>query len=338
MRDNFDRQYRMTVGQAGMEGFTVGETSKGNYEPLHISFSLQKSDLTTQNTGKIEIWNLSDVHIAELERPNCVVSLKAGYGNNMALIFAGIVSFTKTEMDNADRKTTIEVVDNLVAIRDTYVSISYNGVVSWRTIFDDVANQIGVVPIYSYNAEFVNVENGFSFVGLAKDILSKGCECCGMDWSIQNGILQIKKKGDAISQDVYVLAPETGLIGMPEKIAITDKKESTKNTVGWDVTYFMNGAINVNDMVSLQSKMITGFFYVSTLEITGDNVSGDWVCKARLTSLAQNTASSGSAEVGSQVTGQTEQTSMAKKNREKKEKENEKETGSSALYGWIFGG
>ncbi len=336
MRKNFDRQYRMTVGQAGMEGFTVGETTLNNPEPLHISFSLQKSDLTTQNTGKIEIWNLSDAHIAELERPNCVVSLRAGYKTNMTLIFAGIVSFTKTEMDNADRKTTIEVVDNLIALRDSYVSISYNGVVNWRTIFDDVANQIGVVPVYSYNAEFVNVENGFSFIGLAKDILSKGCECCGLDWSIQNGILQIKKKGDAISQSVYLLAPDTGMIGMPEKVAITDKNDSTKNTTGWDVTYFMNGAININDMVSLQSKLITGFFYVSTLEITGDNVSGDWVCKARLSSLAQNEASSGNAEAGSQVTGQTEQTSVAKKNREKKEKEKEQTEYSSVAYGILF--
>ncbi len=75
-RSNFDRQYRVTIGQAGKEGFTIGE---GYPQALHVEFSFEKTDLETQNTGKITIWNLNKEHLSELEKPNCVVALSARY-------------------------------------------------------------------------------------------------------------------------------------------------------------------------------------------------------------------------------------------------------------------
>ena len=280
--DNFDRQYRLAAGPAGGAGFEVGETSKAQPVALHVNFSLQKSDLETQNTGRVTLWNLNPSQLAVLNEKDCVVSLKAGYGSKLALIFAGIVSYVSTTIDSADRKTEIEVIDNLVEIRDTYVSVSYNGTVNWKTIFDDVAAQMGVAVSYSYNAEFVDISNGFSFVGLARDIMTKGCKCCNLSWSIQNGVMQVKKPGDVMSREVYVLSPDTGLLGIPARVVITQDEATGKNTLGWDVEYFLNGAINIDDYVKLESETVIGYFRVYSLEISGDNVSGDWICKARL--------------------------------------------------------
>ena len=280
--DNFDRQYRLAAGPAGGAGFEVGETSKAQPVALHVNFSLQKSDLETQNTGRVTLWNLNPSQLAVLNEKDCVVSLKAGYGSKLALIFAGIVSYVSTTIDSADRKTEIEVIDNLVEIRDTYVSVSYNGTVNWKIIFDDVAAQMGVAVSYSYNAEFVDISNGFSFVGLARDIMTKGCKCCNLSWSIQNGVMQVKKPGDVMSREVYVLSPDTGLLGIPARVVITQDEATGKNPLGGDVEYFLNGAINIDDYVKLESETVTGYFRVYSLEISGDNVSGDWICKARL--------------------------------------------------------
>lgn len=285
---NFDRQYRLAAGQGGKTGFEIGEVSSTYPVPLHITFSLEKSDLETQNTGKIEVWNLSKAHIAVLEKTNCIVSLRAGYGSNMALIFAGYVSFVSTVMDGADRKTTIEVLDSLTEARNTYVSLSYNGTVNWKTIFDDVAAQIGCAVVYSYNAQFSNVSNGYSYVGLAKNVLTKGCNCCGMSWSIQNGVLHIKRSGDSISQTGYLISADTGMIESPEKVVITNSDDTDTNTIGYDVSYLLNGAIDVDDYVKLVSDTVTGYFYVYSLQISGDNMKGDWLCTARLLELSQN--------------------------------------------------
>ena len=280
--DNFDRQYRLAAGPAGGTGFEVGETSKAQPVAPHINFFLQKSDLETQNTGRVTLWNLNPPQLAVLNEKDCVVSLKAGYGSKLALIFDGIVSYVSTTIDSADRKTEIEVIDNLVEIRDTYVSVSYNGTVNWKIVFDDVAAQMGVAVSYSYNAEFVDISNGFSFVGLARDIMTKGCKCCNLSWSIQNGVMQVKKPGDVMSREVYVLSPDTGLLGIPARVVITQDEATGKNTLGWDVEYFLNGAINIDDYVKLESETVTGYFRAYSLEISGDNGSGDWICKARL--------------------------------------------------------
>lgn len=279
---NFDRQYRLSAGKAGGIGFEIGGTSKSQPVPLHINFSLQKSDLETQNTGRVTVWNLNKQHIATLDEKDCVLSLKAGYGNRMPLIFAGIVSSATTTRDGADRKTEIEVVDNLVEIRDTYVTISYTGNVNWKTIMDDVANQMGVAATYSYNATFSDIPNGFSFVGQARDIMTKGCNCCGLVWSLQNGVMQIKKPGDTMSREVYVLSEDSGLLGIPARVTEAATQESSTPEIGWDVEYFLNGAINIDDYVKLESEKVKGYFRVYSIEMSGDNVSGDWICKARL--------------------------------------------------------
>lgn len=280
--ENFNRQYRLSAGSAGATGFEIGETSASQPVPLHIEFSIQKSDLETQNTGRVTVWNLNKAELAVLEENDCCVTLRAGYGSRLSLIFSGIVNYATTTIDSADRKTEIEVVDNLIEIRDTYVAVSYKGTVNWKTIFNDVASQMGVAVSYSYNATFSDISNGYSFVGLARDIMTKGCKCCGLSWSLQNGVMQVKKPGDTMSREVYVLSPDTGLLGIPARVVITQDEDTGQNTLGWDVEYFLNGAINIDDYVRLESSTVTGYFRVYSLEMSGDNVSGDWICKARL--------------------------------------------------------
>lgn len=279
---NFDRQYRIACGPTGGTGFEIGATSPGQPVPLHISFAFQKSDLETQNTGKVTIWNLNKEHLAVINEKDCALSLKAGYGNVMPLIFTGIISFAQTTADGADRKTEIDVVDNLVEIRDTYVSVSYNGTVNWKTIFDDAASQMGVAVSYSYNAEFADIANGFSFVGQARDIMTKGCDCCGLVWSLQNGVMQVKKPNDVMSKEVFLLSPDTGLLGIPSQVVVTQSEATGENELGWDVEYFLNGAIHIDDYVKVESETVTGYFRVYSIDMQGDNVSGDWICKARL--------------------------------------------------------
>lgn len=273
---NFDRQYRLIAGQAGAEGFMIG----GGSRPLHISFAIEKADTDSQNTAKVSIWNLNDEHIAELGKKDCTITLRAGYGSRMPLIFSGIVTFAKSKKDGNDVVTEVELVDNRVELRDTYVSISYSGNINSETVVQDIAGQMGLAVSFSYNAEFKDIPNGYSFVGPARDALTKACETSGLTWSINNGVLQIKKPGDTMSLEVYELSVDTGLVGIPEQVQVSaDVGEPQR---GWDVEYLMNAAINVSDYVYLNSKYVQGYFRVYSVAIEGDNMEGIWTCKARL--------------------------------------------------------
>lgn len=107
---NFDRQYRISCGPAGGTGFEIGATSPSQPVPLHISFSFQKSDLETQNTGKVTIWNLNKEHLAVLNEKDCVLVLKAGYGTVMPLIFTGNHSSEDHHVKHGDKITQLCIV------------------------------------------------------------------------------------------------------------------------------------------------------------------------------------------------------------------------------------
>lgn len=273
---NFDRQYRLSAGKAGSQGFEIGEGPR----PLHISFSVEKADTDSANTAKVSLWNLSPAHKSELNKDDCVVSLRAGYGSVMPLIFAGVVTFCKTKLDGSDELTEAELVDNRIELRDTYVSVSYTGSVNCKTLIQDTADQMGVTVSFSYNATFKEIPNGYSYVGPARNVLTKACETSGLVWSINNGVLQVKKPGDTMSREVYELSAETGLVGTPERVQISEEDGSF--SYGWDVEYLMNAAINIDDFVYLNSKYVRGYFRVYSVVIEGDNTEGSWTCTARL--------------------------------------------------------
>lgn len=273
---NWDRQYRLSAGQAGSTGFEIGQGTR----PLHISFSIERADTESANTAKVSLWNLSPEHLAELNKDDCVVVLRAGYGSVMPLVFTGVVTFAKSKMDGSDVMTEIELVDNRIELRDTFVSVGYAGTVNCKTLIQDTADQMGLTVSFSYNAEFKDIPNGFSYVGPAATVLTKACETSGLVWSINNGVLQVKKPNDTMSREVYELSAETGLIGTPSRVQISDKADSYE--YGWDVEFLMNAAITIDDYVYLNSKVVRGYFRVYSIAIEGDNMEGSWTCTVRL--------------------------------------------------------
>jgi hypothetical protein len=94
--------------------------------------------------------------------------------------------------------------------------------------------------------------------------------------------MQVKKPRDTMSRNVYLLNKSTGLVGIPARVIVTQDDTAGTKQMGWDVEYFMNGAINVDDYVKLETSTVTGYFRVYSLTLEGDNTTGDWTCEARL--------------------------------------------------------
>lgn len=292
MSSNWDRQYRCTIGQPGQTGILLGEKKGESGMPLHISFSIEKGDKESNNTATVKFWNLAPKTIAEIKRKNAVLELRAGYGANLPLILSGDISKACTEQENANRVTTIDVVDGLVATRDTYVSISFAKKTNGLKIIESIANSMGISYLISEEAkkrlEQKAFTNGYSAVGAGKTVLQKVCGTCGLSWSIQNSVLQIVVTGNTISSNAYVLSAKTGLLDIPKEITIssTNKDSQTQESrKGYEVRYFMNGAINVDDLIMLDSKYAKGFFKVCSIAINGDNFDGEWTCTAQITEV-----------------------------------------------------
>lgn len=276
--ENFMRRYVLRCGKQGKNGFEIGNENNGD-TALHISFSIEKSDSKNPNDAQVQIWNLSDKSLKVLDSKNCVVELRAGYGDNMPLVLAGNISSSVTTLDGADKMTEIKVVDGMVELRDSVLSISLNGKVNAKTVYERIAREMGIPIVFAADISFKSFPHGFRYVGKAKGTLQKVAEYCGHKWSIQNQVLQVTLPGRALSSMAYLLSPDTGLINIPKKITIGSDDEAK---TGWEVEYFLNGAIGVNDIVQLKSNIVNGYFRVYKVTMDGDNLEGDWICTAQL--------------------------------------------------------
>lgn len=280
--ENFLRRYTLKCGKMGKNGFEIGNINDAVSPALHISFSVEKSDVESPNTAKVQVWNLSEKNRKILETKDCIVELKAGYGDNTALILVGNIISSITTPDSADRMTEIEVMDGRVALRDTVISLSLNGPVNCRDVYAQIAEKMGLSIVFAGDLSFKKMPKGFSYVGKAKNALQKIATYCKHKWTIQNQVIQITLPGRAVSTRSYLLSSNTGLLSTPKRIMIGSNSETESQKAGWEVQYFLNGAIGVNDIVQLKSSAASGYFRVYKVTFDGDNMEGDWICTAQL--------------------------------------------------------
>lgn len=276
---NWRRTYTLKAGVRNQTGFLVGNVESADQIALKIDFEIEKADVKSPNTGKITIWNLSDDNLKILEQEKCIVELKAGYDMTMPLALVGAVASVTTSPDNADRQTELQVADGLISVRDIYITVSLNGVVKSQDLYALIASEMRLPIVFSEELAYVDLPNGFSFVGKAKDALQKVATYNGHIWSIQNQIIQVTYSGRPLSPIGYVLNSSTGLINVPKRVTI--ETQSSKQT-GWEVEFLLNPAIGVNDVVRIESKAVNGLFRVQKITHKGDNYEGDWISTAQV--------------------------------------------------------
>ena len=78
--ENFMRTYTMKCGKMKSKGFMIGNNQNATETTLHVSFSVEKCDVESPNTAKVQVWNLSDENLKILDGKDCIVELKAEYG------------------------------------------------------------------------------------------------------------------------------------------------------------------------------------------------------------------------------------------------------------------
>lgn len=289
---NFNRQYRVIAGGSGANGFVVGDIDPKTGRSLRCKFDVERGDSESNNTATVTLYNLSPQSLACLEQDNCVLELQAGYDGDLSTIISGTVSFFETVHEGSDVATEISVVDGLVSSRDTNLSFGYSGSVNGMKILSDAAAKMGCSILFSPSCKFPAFNN-FSFVGSAISLFHQVSGASNCNFSIQNGIVQVCAANEPITVSAYVLSPDTGLIGWPERLynsASTSNADNgntsvRKTQIGWKVTFLMNGHIQVNDVVFLKSALASGTFRVAKIDTSGDSEGtgeGSWACVAEL--------------------------------------------------------
>lgn len=296
---NFNRQYCILAGIPGHTGIEI--SSDGVARPLHVNFDFEKTDNQSSNTGRLQISNLNNEHKAVLSEDGCIVEVRAGYLGTLGTIFLGCARNPSEMLQNADQTLELELYDGQ-AYNDAIGTISMNGVVTGSSLLTELQSQMGIeASILTDKAAAMlrtaKYRNGYCYVGKLKTALQSLISKANLNYSIQNGVLQIFSYGEAVTAQAYVISAETGLISIPKKITISQPstsslsgtKEETlsadgegNGVTGYEIEYLINGAIGINDLVKIESKKIKGIFRVCKQHYTGDNYSGDWKCVAQV--------------------------------------------------------
>ena len=262
---------------------------------LHIGFQIDKDTTKESNKAKLEIYNLSDATRKKIEVPDTEVEIYAGYekAGGAILAFKGSVTYGFTRDAGTDCITTLDLADGTKAMRDSYCSLSYAPGTSAKTIIQRCANEMGVPVVYGDDVgELESYQNGYSYIGQADGALTEICNALGLSWSIQNNILNIILAGGTSTNRGLVFSPQSGLVGVPERIIQAEyksnksnpkktakkkaKKEKPRKKAGWKIQTLLVPSVNPADMVKVESKFITGWFRVEKVSHRGDYNGTNW--------------------------------------------------------------
>ena len=295
---SFGRVYRLVVGTAGGTGTEVSA--------LRCTFEIAKSATNLPNTSRVTVYNLSPVNREAFERPDLKLILYAGYAQDGGpkLMHSGNVFYSYTRREGANFATELQLGDGHVPYRDTMISLSIPANGTATTAISQIASAMGLGLRMDPEALDRTWKHGFSYYGPARVALGKVTAATGLEWSIQNGVVQIIQRGGTTSTQALLISADTGMILSPERMREGAREAATvvdqssaqhllQNTRligqrlqynGWRVSSLLLPTVNPGDAVQLmaQDKKAQGTFRVQKLFHRGDSTGGEWKTELEL--------------------------------------------------------
>lgn len=259
-----DRSYRLVVGTTEVTG-------------LACDFNVSKSLKAEPNTCTIKIRGLSDKTIDSISNPKKVpVLLEAGYGDKISQIFLGELRSATHEIDGPEVISTLTSGDGEKAVQKARLNIQVGARTPPATVLQRVAEALkkeglGLGNTAALAAKlaakgYVIYPTSTVLTGSAAQIMTDLCRSAGLEWSIQDGKLQIFDLGNALDEKPLILDETSGLIGSPSTDA--------DGVVNCKVLMIPN--VRPGLRVQLNARFVKGIFRIKHATYTGATHAEDW--------------------------------------------------------------
>lgn len=268
----FGRVAYVDIGPPGEEGVRL--------EGLRLTFRVTKSKKKEPNKHEIRVYNLSEATRAQISRSGNQALLYAGYrqAGGPQLIAVGDVTRVKNVRQGVDRETLIELGDGSTAYRESVASISVSSGGQSGTAIEQLAATTGLPLRDLQGIGGEAFANGFSFVGPTREGLTRVLGAVGAEWSIQDGEIQIIRRGADNGDDAILLTPDSGLIGTPENLdEQAGKLDGAKDPPGYRVRALLQPRLKPGGLVRVESEDVQAFLRIGDLTHRGDTHGGDFV-------------------------------------------------------------
>lgn len=267
---NYNRVARLTVGPVGGTGRTL--------DANRIGFTVTKTDKPSANKMRVFVYNVSRATRALLETRENRIVLDAGYFANVRTVGIGNITRGSSPQFGPDVVTVAECGDGLLSLANSRVSLSYDGAVSASQIIGNIADEMGFELRETAADLSGKFAHGWAHVGPARDALTAVTRRFGLEWSVQDEVLQVVTERATNGTPSVVVSSQTGMIESPRPLddARADLYEARENP-GVSVKMLLNPLCEPGGLVSIVATGYNGGAYrIKRVEHTGDTHAGEW--------------------------------------------------------------
>lgn len=272
----------------------VGDASTGNALEIHdlqVTFDISKStnNKNRTNSAAIEIYNLSDDHIALFDVAYPAAVFSAGYKDTGGVkrLFAGQVNNVSTRKSGTDRVTQITLGTGYTDLNHQVLSEVVPPGRDVRTAVESLRKSIGA-DRGVYNGTNLNspIIYGYPLTGTPKDMLDELSEKYNLDWQLEEGVLYVHDNDRGNSEnfnEAYIISKYTGMIDLPYRVS-GDRKRSKKDVAkkpGVQMKILLNSDIKAGDIIRLEDTLLNGWYKVTDIRHSGGWRSPNWTTEIR---------------------------------------------------------
>lgn len=254
----FNRQASFMFGLPGQLG--------KSYNGFRIKFKIIKTSDSKPNKSNVQIYNLSKESRTLAEKKGLVFLLSAGYETTQETLFSGDVARIITELDGPDYVTTFEAGDGEKAFQTARLEKSFQEGADVKDVFSEIISSLGktIKDITSIKSQKLN--NGIALTGLSRTHMDELTKRYGLEWSIQDGGIQVLEKNKSTKEVAIVLNSNSGLVGVPKK----------KEDGSIDLVSLLQPQIKPGRTIRVESRFVNGDFVCRKVTHTGDTHGQDW--------------------------------------------------------------
>lgn len=252
---------------------------------LRVQFKVEKTITKEPNTCEIQVFNLAQRTRAQLQARGTRVILLAGYDKDMPdlpQVFSGDSRTIDHVRDGPDWTTKIQCGDGERNYRFALVNESFRPGAAVAAVLRKCIAQMAVDPGNSEQKLAGIVDqyvSGYAAQGKASAEIDSILSGQGLEWSIQDGRMQVLAPGEVSPDSAVLINAQSGLIGSPEH----GSPEALGGPGLLKVKCLLLPQVRPGRRIKVESLGVNGFFRVEKVSHTGDTHGGEWYtsCEAR---------------------------------------------------------
>lgn len=228
-------------------------------DTLDCAFTVPFDDNTEANEAEITLYNLSYNTTNQLTYGSSV-TIEAGYGEDLGVIFSGTLSDKKIQDDDTDRVITIRAMDG-AGLAVCEVDVEYAEGNTAQAILYDLCTRLGFPIAFWAPVRDCVYDRSVHVDGSLMDAVEKYAGICGVSAYVCKGLLYVREFSNS-GGDTVPLSVDTGLLTAEEYEKEQKNGNFTDTIRGWKLEMLLNHRIQTGTRIDLTSRRANGSYYV----------------------------------------------------------------------------